>query len=159
VTTYETARTGASLRARQLRRDSTEAEKRLLRALRSKLPPYKWRHQMPIGPYFADFACFSEKLVVELDGGQHADAAEYDAARTRFIESNGYRVLRFWNSDVLSNSDGVLEEISLSLGRGKEQRQLREGEVDSAQSSSPSHALKRAGPSLSQGRGEVGVRQ
>lgn len=112
---YDEARTGAVLRARQLRRDSTDAEKRLLRALRSKLPEYKWRHQMPIGPYFADFACFSEKLVVELDGGQHADATEYDAVRTRYIESNGYRVLRFWNNDVLSNTDGVLEVIGATL--------------------------------------------
>jgi len=115
VKTYDEARTGAVQRARQLRRDSTEAEKRLWHALRSKLPQYRWRRQMPIGPYFADFACFAEKLVVELDGGQHAAAATQDASRTRFLEAQGYRVLRFWNNDVLDNSDGVLEVIASEL--------------------------------------------
>ncbi len=67
---------------------------------------------MPIGPYFVDFACFAEHLVIELDGGQHADATAYDEARTRFIEAKGYRVLRFWNNEVLSNTDGVLERIA-----------------------------------------------
>jgi very-short-patch-repair endonuclease len=139
---YDEARTGAVQRARELRRDSTDAEKRLWRALRTSLPQFKWRRQMPIGPYFADFACFAEMLVVELDGGQHAKTAGYDAARTRFIQAQGYRVLRFWNNDALSNAAGVLEQISLSLGRGKEQRRLREGEADSSlpQSTSPSRA-------------------
>ncbi len=68
---------------------------------------------MPIGPYFADFACFADRLVVELDGGQHgAAASEYDAVRTRFIESHGYRLLRFWNNDVADNLDGVLQRIA-----------------------------------------------
>jgi very-short-patch-repair endonuclease len=158
VKTYDEAKTGAVQRARQLRRDSTDAEKRLWRALRSKLPQYKWRRQMPVGPYVADFACFAERLIVELDGGQHAEAAAYDEARTRFIKAQGYCVLRFWNNDVLSNTNGVLECItqSLSRGRGKEQRELREGEVESSllQSSSPSHSFA-AGPSLSQGRGAL----
>jgi adenine-specific DNA-methyltransferase len=73
---------------------------------------------MPIGPYFADFACFAEKLIVELDGGQHANAAPYDERRTRFIESQGYRVLRFWNNEVLTNSAGVLQVIADALARG-----------------------------------------
>lgn len=67
---------------------------------------------MPVGPYFVDFACFAEKLVVEVDGGQHAEAADCDEARTRFIEANGCRVLRFWNNDVLGNTAGVLERIA-----------------------------------------------
>ncbi len=134
--TYDTARTGATLRARELRRNPTEAEKRLWRALRSRLPGFKWRRQMPVGPYFADFACFAERLVVELDGGQHADAGEYDATRTRFIGSQGYRVMRFWNNDVMDNVDGVLETIEQAL------------------SASPSRSLA-AGPSLSQGRGKI----
>lgn len=113
--TYDEARTGASLRARQLRRDCSDAEKRLLRALRSKLPQFKWRHQMPIGPYFADIACFAERLIIELDGGQHAEAAEYDLARTSFIEAQGYCVMRFWNNDVMANNDGVVEVIAASL--------------------------------------------
>ena len=70
---------------------------------------------MPIGPYFADFACFAEKLVIELDGGQHAMAGTYDEARTRFIEHQGFRVLRFWNNDVLGNPDGVLQVIAQRL--------------------------------------------
>ena len=136
--TYDEAGTGAVQRARQLRRASTDAEKRLWRALRSKLPQHKWRRQMPVGPYFADFACFAQKLIVELDGGQHAIATDYDADRTRFLEGQGYRVLRFWNHDVLSNANGVVEMVLDEL------------------SASPSHAFG-AGPSLSRGRGEVGA--
>jgi very-short-patch-repair endonuclease len=72
---------------------------------------------MPVGPYFADFACFAEKLIVELDGGQHANAAPYDERRTRLIERQGYRVLRFWNDDVLTNCDGVLQVIARALAQ------------------------------------------
>jgi very-short-patch-repair endonuclease len=149
VKTYDKAKTGAVQRARQLRRSSTDAEQRLWRAVRSKLPAYKWRRQMPIGPYLADFACFAEKLVIELDGGQHADAISYDEVRSRFIQAQGYRVLRFWNNDILTNTDGVLDRIaqSLSLGRGKEQRKLPEGEVGlSCMHSSTSPSQPSAGP-------------
>ena len=113
--TYDHQPSGTIDRARLLRRDSTDVEKRLWRALREKLPDAKWRRQMPIGPYFADLTCFASRLVVELDGGQHADAREYDRARTRFIESRGYRVLRFWNNDVAQNIDGVIETIAQAL--------------------------------------------
>ena len=115
VRTYDTARTGASLRARQLRQQSTEVEQRLWRALREKLPHAKWRRQMPIGPYFVDLACFAGRIVIELDGGQHAEAGEYDLARTRTIERQGFRVLRFWNHDIMSNLDGILEVIAAAL--------------------------------------------
>ena len=113
--TYDHQPSGTIDRARQLRRTSTEVEKRLLRALREKLPAFKWRHQMPVGPYFVDIACFAERLIIELDGGQHAEAGEYDAARTRFIEAQGYRVVRFWNNDVVENLSGVLESITATL--------------------------------------------
>ncbi|MEG3153825.1 endonuclease domain-containing protein [Sphingomonas sp. RB1R13] len=113
--TYDTARTGAVLRARQLRHDSTKPEQRLWSALRESFPDRKWRRQMPVGPFFVDLACFNERLVIELDGGQHAEAGEYDAARTRFIEAQGYRVLRFWNNDVLENLEGVVTSVANAL--------------------------------------------
>ena len=68
------------------------------------------RRQATIGPYFADFACHTHRLVIEIDGGQHADSAS-DVTRTAYLEASGYRVLRFWNSDVLGNIEGVLETI------------------------------------------------
>ena len=112
---YDHQPSGTIDRARQLRRNSTEVEKQLWRALREKLPVFKWRRQMPVGPYFVDFACFAERLIIELDGGQHAEASEHDAARTRFIEAQGYRLLRFWNNDVMENIGGVVEAIATAL--------------------------------------------
>ena len=109
---YDNQPSGTIDRARQLRRDSTDVEKRLLKALRQKLTDFKWRHQMPVGPYFADITCFSSRLVIECDGGQHAEVGEYDASRTRFLEAEGYRVLRFWNNEVNDNLGGVLEVIA-----------------------------------------------
>src|SRR5450755_1000072 len=98
-------------RARALRRDATEAEKKLWQHLRQ--PPFKQHHfrrQATIGPYFADFASHQLRIVIELDGGQHSDSAS-DEARTRHLETNGYRVLRFWNNEVLQNMSGVLSAI------------------------------------------------
>ena len=104
--------------AAQLRTQSTDAEKRLWGALRNRqLAGYKFRRQFPIPPYIADFICLEMRLIIELDGGQHADAAAYDAARTAFLEQQGFRVLRFWNNDVLGNTEGVLEEILLQARR------------------------------------------
>jgi len=117
-------------RGRTLRRNATEAETALWRALREKLPHAKFRRQQALGPYFADFCSHAAKLVIEVDGRQHAEAETYDSARTRFIENEGFRVLRFWNNDVLGNPRGVLEAIALALsprGRG-----LGEGESESA---------------------------
>ncbi len=110
----ETAGGGAIARARRLRRNATEAERELWISLRQlKHAGLHFRRQPPIGAYFPDFACHRSKLVVELDGSQHAEAqaAQYDSERTAFLVSRGYRVLRFWNSDVLRNCEGVVEAI------------------------------------------------
>ena len=100
--------------ARQLRRAMTDAERKLWWRLR-ELPVdhTHFRRQATIGPYFADFACHQCKLVVEIDGGQHnlSDGMAADVTRTTFLESRGYRVLRFWNNDVLQNIDGVMQRI------------------------------------------------
>ena len=109
-------------RARELRNSATEAEKLLWSRLRrSQLGGLKFSRQMPIAGHFADFVCRSARLVVELDGSQHLENAEADAARTHRIEAAGYRVLRFWNNDLTSNMDGVLETIlkaAREAGRG-----------------------------------------
>ena len=83
-------------------------ERRLWRALRELPTESRFRRQHPIGPYVVDFACPSRKLAIELDGGQHALRPERDALRTAELARRGYRVIRFWNNDVLTNADGVL---------------------------------------------------
>jgi very-short-patch-repair endonuclease len=102
-------------RARTLRRDATEAEKKLWRHLRQ--PPFKehhFRRQATIGPYFADFASHQVRIVIEVDGGQHSLSAR-DEACTRYLEACGYRVLRFWNNEVLENMSGVLSAIDTAI--------------------------------------------
>ena len=98
--------------AKRLRHAATDAERLLWLHLKGRqLAGHKFRRQFPIAGYITDFATVEAKLVIELDGGQHADAAAYDQVRTRKIETNGYRVLRFWNDDVLLRTELVLEEI------------------------------------------------
>lgn len=80
--------------------------------LREAFPHAKFRQQVPMGTYFADFCSYGAKLIVEVDGGQHAENAAYDAQRTRFLEDEGYKVLRFWNNDVLENMGGVIATIA-----------------------------------------------
>ena len=102
--------------ARTLRRERTDAEGLLWDRLRGKgLCGHKFRRQQPIGPYIADFACMSEKLLVELDGGGHAERRSEDRERDEFLRRRGYRVLRFWNTEVFENLEGVLEKISEAL--------------------------------------------
>ncbi|GAB3310758.1 endonuclease domain-containing protein [Luteimonas notoginsengisoli] len=102
--------------ARSLRNNATDAEQHLWQQLRGRqLAGYKFRRQYPIAGFIADFACIEARLVVELDGGQHVERTAEDAARTRRIECNGYRVPRFWNDDVLVDTEVVLGEILRSL--------------------------------------------
>ena len=102
--------------AQQLRHRSTEAELRLWRALRSRqIAGAKFRRQHSVPPFIVDFVCLEKKLVIEVDGGQHLQQAERDGKRTAFLESHGFRVLRFWNHDVLQQTKVVLEVICLAL--------------------------------------------
>jgi len=97
--------------ARQLRRNSTLAERKLWRYLRSRsLGGFKFVRQEPIGRYVVDFVCREKRLVVEVDGGQHAERSR-DAVRDRWLVDHRYRVLRFWNNEVLGNIEGVWETI------------------------------------------------
>jgi len=96
----------------------TEAERRLWQILRShQIKGHKFRRQVPIGPYIADFVCHEARLIVEIDGGQHDRSSPQDAERTEFLQNEGYRILRFWNNEILANLDGVHETITDELGR------------------------------------------
>ena len=102
-------------KAKRLRRDMTDAERNLWSVLRNaQLGGAKFRRQQPIGSYVADFVCLEQRLIVEADGGQHAESS-VDRSRTSFLESKGYRVLRFWNNEILTNLDGVAQVISAAL--------------------------------------------
>ena len=104
--------------AKRMRREPTDAERALwLRLCNSQLGA-KFRRQYRLAGYIVDFVCIPARLVLELDGGQHQEAVSYDAARTRAIEALGYRVLRFWNDDVLLRTDAVLEEVLRNLESG-----------------------------------------
>jgi very-short-patch-repair endonuclease len=103
-------------RARQLRKDMTDAERALwMRLRRRQLLGMKFRRQQPLGAYIVDFVCLEKKLVVEVDGGQHADRQEYDAQRTRWLEEQGFRVMRFWNHQVLTEPDSVIQAVADTL--------------------------------------------
>jgi len=128
VRNYEHQPSGTVGELRRLRREAPEPERRLLRALKEGFPDLKWRHQSPIGLYKPDILCFSEKLVIEVDGDTHAGTETKDAGRTRFIERQGYRVIRFANADVMQNLDGVIAAISLSLQEREKAATRREGE-------------------------------
>ena len=152
---------GTTARARHLRKNMTVAERHLWRAIRTAFPDHHWRKQVPLGPYFADFCSHAARLIIEVDGGQHADAVDQDRIRTRFIEAQGYRVLRFWNNDVSDNIDGVLEVIALArpplpLGEVRP-RERSKGEGNRTRASrSPSPSQPPAGPHpLPRGEGKA----
>ena len=101
---------------RALRNAPTDMESRLWQRLRQRqIENCKFRRQHPFGDYILDFVCLERKVVVELDGGQHAQTNEYDGKRSRYLEQAGYVVLRFWNSEVSENLEGVLEVIRASV--------------------------------------------
>jgi very-short-patch-repair endonuclease len=142
----------ARVRARRLRRDTTDAEKRLWRRLRQlEIQGSHFRRQIPIGPYIADFGCMAVRLLIEIDGSQHGDDRNksQDERRTHWLEKEGYRVLRFWNNDISGNMDGVMEAVYAAIYgsfaalpvRLKHQRRRR-----SASHSSPPRRAMRADP-------------
>lgn len=98
-------------RAAELRHNLTPAERKLWAVLRNDQLGISFRRQHAIGSYVVDFCCLKKKLIIELDGGQHLEQQEYDQVRTEFLQAKGYRVLRFWNNDVLSDLNGVIKVI------------------------------------------------
>jgi very-short-patch-repair endonuclease len=101
---------------RHLRKNPTDAERVLWRHLRLRqIEGCKFRRQVPLGNYIADFVCFEKRLIIELDGGQHAAQAEQDAKRDAWMEADGFNMLRFWNHQVLREIESVLEAIRLKL--------------------------------------------
>jgi very-short-patch-repair endonuclease len=132
-------------KARQLRINATDAEKKLWRELRTKhLAGWKFRRQVPLGPYVVDFYCPPAKLIVELDGGQHASDVERDQGRTAWLEAEGYEVLRFWNNDVLGNTDGVLATLleKLQMKHPLSPTLPREGGGSAVADNAASHVTK-----------------
>jgi very-short-patch-repair endonuclease len=117
--------------ARMLRRNATAAEKKLWYRIRaSQLGGFQFRRQFPIGEFIVDFCCRERRLVIERDGSQHADpiGVANDQERTRLISGRGYRVIRFWNEDIITNLDGVLEQVFAELGQPPPNLPLVRGE-------------------------------
>ncbi len=99
-------------KARKLRKNMTDAETKLWQLIRKRqVLGFKFRKQAPIGPFIADLVCFEKKLIIEIDGGQHKDRKTYDEKRTQWLVSQGFEVIRFWNNDVLKDSENVLQAI------------------------------------------------
>jgi len=131
--------------ARKLRQQMTNAERRLWYLLRAHcFSGVKFNRQMPLGSYIVDFVCFDRRLIIEVDGGQHANNAK-DKRRDEWLRGEGFRVLRFWNNDVLKNTNGVLEVISEALAQ--------------AARKSPSPGSLRSPPSPTRGEGTPSARQ
>jgi very-short-patch-repair endonuclease len=102
--------------AKVLRRSQTDVEQKLWYHLRAhRFMGKKFKRQKPIGQYVVDFVCLEDKLIIELDGGQHTENVEYDHVRDSWLRSEGYTVLRFWNNELMNEMEGVLEQIRLTL--------------------------------------------
>jgi len=102
--------------AKTLRTNQTDAEQRLWYHLRAhRFMDLKFKRQKPLGSYIVDFVCMERRLVIEIDGGQHAEQVEYDQRRDAWLRNEGYTVLRFWNNEILQQLDGVLEHIRLTI--------------------------------------------
>ncbi|MFP5381083.1 MAG: endonuclease domain-containing protein [Gammaproteobacteria bacterium] len=106
-------------RAKSLRTNQTDAEARLWYHLRAhRFMGLKFRRQKPVGRYIVDFVCWAQRLIIELDGGQHAEGASHDRQRDAWLRSQGYTVLRFWNHEVMQELEGVLEGIRRAVSTG-----------------------------------------
>jgi len=104
------------INAKTLRTHQTDAEQRIWYHLRAyRFMGYKFKRQKPVGRYIVDFVCVERRLIVEIDGGQHAEQAEYDQHRDAWLRSQGYTVLRYWNNEVMQQLEGVLEQIRLTI--------------------------------------------
>jgi very-short-patch-repair endonuclease len=106
-----------TLRARHLRKNSTEAERHLWFNLRAGRTGFKFKRQVPIGAYIVDFVCLEQRLIIELDGCQHMDNKAYDINRSAWLGEQGFSVLRFWNHEVFQQTSSVLEVIMAALNR------------------------------------------
>jgi very-short-patch-repair endonuclease len=127
--------------ARELRSRLTDAERKLWFALKDRrFAAFKFRRQVPVGPYIADFLCFESRLVVEVDGGQHAESAR-DGERDAWFARNAFRVVRYWNNDVLQNLAGVLTDLEAELNTTPH----------------PSSSLRSTPPSPARGEGKKGI--
>ena len=104
-------------RAKKLRTQSTDSERHLWYYLRANRLGYKFKRQVPIGSYIVDFACLEKRLIIELDGGQHSDNQKYDLDRTAWLNQRGFTVLRFWNHDVLQQTESIIEVIIQKLSK------------------------------------------
>ena len=115
-------------KAKALRKNSTDVERILWQKLRNRqLGGYKFKRQVPIGSYIVDFMCASARLVVELDGGQHNEQQAYDQRRTHYLKTKSFKVIRFWNNEVIENLSGILDTLTLALSQ--RERELKEDEV------------------------------
>ena len=126
--------------ARDLRQKATLHERRLWAYLRDRrFAQFKFRRQVPIGAFIVDFVCYEARLIIELDGAQHADDFPYDGRRDAELERRGFRLLRFWNGDLTANRDNVLDSIAMAL------------EEDTARVASPSSGLRPPSPNKGEG--------